>query len=193
MKLKWINRTALATGVLLWSGLAGLRLLDAWQNARLIPALLAAQSGLVAWLLVVRNRQATETAWLHKTVAWVSALLPLSIPIDHEILAGQIVNCSGLLLVLWSLFTLGPSFGIAPGDRGLVVGGPYRIIRHPMYLGELIALIGAVSGDPSPWNFALLSILLFALLLRISWEEQSVTNYGAYASQVRWRLIPFIF
>ena len=44
-----------------WISLAGLRMHEAWQNARLIPALLAAQSGLIAWLLITRRQQALET------------------------------------------------------------------------------------------------------------------------------------
>jgi hypothetical protein len=53
-------------GLAFWIALGGLRLLDAWQNAHIIPALLAAQSGLVAWLLVTRGRQAVEARWLQK-------------------------------------------------------------------------------------------------------------------------------
>ena len=63
-------------------------------------------------------------------------------------------------------------------------------IRHPMYLGELISLAGALIGDPSIWNIILINILLLTLLLRIRWEELVVSDYGSYARQVRWRMIP---
>jgi protein-S-isoprenylcysteine O-methyltransferase Ste14 len=180
-------------GLLFWSVLGGLRLLDAWQNAHIIPALLTAQSGLVAWLLVTRSRQAGEAGWHQKLIAWVSALLPLALRIRIESPVGQVITGLGLLLVLWAMLTLGRSFGIAPADRGLVKGGPYRIIRHPMYLGELISLAGAVTGDPSTWNIVLISILSLTLLLRIHWEEQIVIDYDGYAGSVRWRLIPGIW
>ena len=112
-----------------WISLAGLRLHEAWQNAHLIPALLAAQSGLIAWLLITRSQQAMETGWLQKIVAWASAFLPLALRIHHETLVGQGITSLGLLLVLWTMGTLGRSFGIAPADRGLVMNWPLPL--HP--------------------------------------------------------------
>lgn len=193
MNRRWLQKAVFALIVLLWSGLAGLRLLDAWQNTQIIPALLAAQSGLMAWLLVTRGSQAAEASWPQKLIAWVSALLPLALRLHDETLVGQIITGLGLLLVLWAMITLGRSFGIAPADRGLVKDGPYRFVRHPMYMGELISLAGAVIGAPSTWNIVLMIVLLLSLLLRIRWEERAVFNYGSYAGRVRWRLIPHVW
>lgn len=192
MKPNAISVSALI-GLAFWIALGGLRLLDAWQNAHMIPALLAAQSGLIAWLLVTRERQSVEVCWPQKFVAWASALLPLALRIYQETLIGQVITGLGLLLVLWALGTLGRSFGVAPADRGLVKDGPYRFIRHPMYLGELISLVGAVIGDASLWNIALIHVLLLSLLLRMRWEERALSNYETYAGKVSWRVIPYIF
>jgi protein-S-isoprenylcysteine O-methyltransferase Ste14 len=180
-------------GLVFWITLGGLRLLDAWQNVHVIPALLAAQAGLIAWLLATRNQQAAEASWPQKIVAWASAFIPLALRIHHETLFGQGITGLGLLLVLWAMGSLGRSFGIAPADRGMVMHGLYRSIRHPMYLGELISLAGGLIGDPSFWNIILIHTLLLTLLLRIRWEEQTLSDYGRYAGQVRWRIIPWLW
>jgi protein-S-isoprenylcysteine O-methyltransferase Ste14 len=176
-----------------WILLGGLRLIDAWQNPRLIPLLLSVQAGLIAWRLGTRREQAEEVRWSQKMVAWLSALLPLALLLAEETMVGQAITSVGLLLVLWALTTLGDAFGIAPADRGLVEIGPYRFVRHPMYLGELVSLFGVVSTNLSAWNIVLLQILLLCLLLRIQWEEQVVHNYQVYAGQVPWRMIPGIW
>jgi protein-S-isoprenylcysteine O-methyltransferase Ste14 len=201
MKRKsWVSLSHFAA-VLLWGALTGLRLLETARQPGLLPLCLAAQSGLAAYWLVFRRRQTGKTSIFRQITAWVSALLPLALHLPHaplgagpqETVAGQILTLAGLGLVLWALASLGPSFGIAPADRGLVTCGPYRWVRHPMYLGELIAVTSAVLGAPSPWNSLVLHTLLVTLLLRIRWEECLLYNYATYAGRVRWRLIPYLW
>jgi protein-S-isoprenylcysteine O-methyltransferase Ste14 len=180
-------------GLAFWIILGGLRLQETWQNARIVPALLSAQSGLIAWLLFTRRAQTVEASWMQTIVAWLSALVPLVLAIHHQTLLGQALISLGLLLVLWALSTLGRSFGIAPADRSLVESGPYNYVRHPMYLGELLSLAGAVSGDPSLYNLILIHILLVTLLMRLRWEERILSGYASYARRVRWRLLPGIW
>ena len=108
-------------------------------------------------------------------------------------LVGTILACSGVGLTLWALWSLGPSFGIAPADRGLVTYGPYRYLRHPMYAGALLNMLPAVLWNPTPWNLGVAALILGISLLRIHLEERTVTAYSQYADRVRWRLIPFVW
>ena len=124
----------------------------------------------------------------------MAAFLPM--PFTPEAVAVQfmLVGLAGYALVFWSLLTLGSRFGIAPADRGLVTTGPYRLVRHPMYLGELV-LRGALILATAPLE-GLLPFLILAFhpgLAHPARGKGASTGYPDYASQVRWRLIPFIF
>ena len=72
--------------------------------------------------------------------------------------------------------------------------GPYRFVRHPLYLGELVALLGVVIGADR-WWLALPAWLagLVLQLLRTGYEEESLRTvfpeYREYAARTK-RLIP---
>jgi protein-S-isoprenylcysteine O-methyltransferase Ste14 len=102
----------------------------------------------------------------------------------------------GVLWTAWSLATLGKSFAILPAVRACVSRGPYRLVRHPIYLGEsmMFAACIAAGGGKSWWLF-----IFFApsILARIYAEEQALMRssegWREYSKHVRWRIIPKIF
>jgi protein-S-isoprenylcysteine O-methyltransferase Ste14 len=92
-----------------------------------------------------------------------------------------------------SLLGLGRRFGVWPALRGLATRGPYRLVRHPMYLAYVLADIGY---NLQEWNFgtALLVMAGWAsLFYRIRAEERILSQnreWSPYVALVRHRLIP---
>ena len=92
-----------------------------------------------------------------------------------------------------SLLSLGRRFGVWPALRGLATRGPYRLVRHPMYLAYVLADIGL---NLQEWNFgtALLVMAGWAsLFYRIHAEERILSQdagWRTYVALVRYRLLP---
>ena len=112
-------------------------------------------------------------------------------------LAGVALQLAGTLWQFASKLVLGRSFGLLPAQRGLVTAGPYRVVRHPIYLGYLIGHVGFLLVNFSWRNFAVLAVLYAAQVHRMLREEAVLAadnaEYREYQQRVRWRLLPFIF
>ena len=108
-------------------------------------------------------------------------------------MAGLVLVTFGAVLSFVSLLTLGKRFGVRPALRGLTTRGPYRFVRHPMYLAYMI---GDIGYNLQEWNFGtiLLSLIGWAsLLYRIQAEERIISKDGGwshYAADVPYRLAP---
>jgi protein-S-isoprenylcysteine O-methyltransferase Ste14 len=106
---------------------------------------------------------------------------------------GLVLVTLAAFLSLASLLSLGGWFGIWPALRGLATRGPYRLVRHPMYLAYVVADIGY---NLQEWNFgtALLVMAGWAsLFYRIRAEERILSQdsgWLTYVASVRYRLFP---
>jgi protein-S-isoprenylcysteine O-methyltransferase Ste14 len=109
---------------------------------------------------------------------------------------GFALQLAGTLFEVYGKFLLGRSFGIVAANRGIVVAGPYRIVRHPIYLGYLVTHLGFILSN---WNARNLAVYLVAYsfqVTRILSEERLLKEddaYRIYCERVRYRLIPFVF
>lgn len=95
-------------------------------------------------------------------------------------------------LTVWGMWTLRRAFSITVEARELVAGGPYRWVRHPIYLGE-IATAAAVTTWRFSWQNAAIFTLFAAIqLFRARLEEQKLTRYFPQYARMRgwwiWRL-----
>lgn len=117
-----------------------------------------------------------------------TAIIPLYIAAPLQFLA--------LWLVIWGKMSLGRSFAILPANRGVVTGGAYRFVRHPIYAGYLAGHILFLLSSFSVYNFTVYAIITLFQIHRILREERILAltqEYRDYLGRVRYRLCPGIF
>ncbi len=122
--------------------------------------------------------------------------------------AGYSAQLCGLLLIVWAVSVLdaldlsGIRQAEAAWTQGgtaaqvLRVEGPYRWVRHPIYLGWMLVVFGAPTMPTGRIAFAVISTAY--LVLAIPWEERSMmetvgADYRRYVEQVRWRMLPGVY
>lgn len=112
-------------------------------------------------------------------------------------LAANFVFLTGTALTATSLLYLGRCFAVLPAIRGCVASGPFRLIRHPAYAGELIMVTGCLIAEPKLLSLALVTAAPLFVAMRIIAEENLLKRgspeYNRYTAQVRWRLLPGVW
>ena len=75
--------------------------------------------------------------------------------------------------------------------------GPYRIVRHPGYAGNILALPGIVLALGSVWTIIPVIVALIIAVIRTALEDKTLQEelpgYRDYVRSVRYRLIPGVF
>ncbi len=107
----------------------------------------------------------------------------------------------GYALAVWALVENRFFSGVVriQTDRGHVVcdSGPYRIVRHPGYAGNILALPGVVLALGSLWTLIPAAVALVIAVIRTALEDRTLQEelpgYQEYARRVRYRLFPGIY
>jgi protein-S-isoprenylcysteine O-methyltransferase Ste14 len=112
---------------------------------------------------------------------------------------GDVMVAAGLGLAMLVIFQnryASANITIEEGQP-LVSTGLYGIVRHPMYVGNVILMIGLVLALGSYWSLLLVPIGLLLLAVRIVDEEKllnaELDGYRQYTQKVRYRLVPLVW
>jgi protein-S-isoprenylcysteine O-methyltransferase Ste14 len=119
------------------------------------------------------------------------------IPNNIMILIGEIV---GVILMVWAIWTMKlNNLNISPDLKNnsiLVLSGPYKLIRHPMYASVLLVTLMLVINDLTLWRVGFWLVLCVDLHFKYLYEEKLLltkySEYSDYMSKTK-RLIPLIY
>jgi len=130
-------------------------------------------------------------------VAGVSTLqvLPMRACFDLP-LTGVVVATVGIGVCLWALWHLKSSFSIMAEARTPVMSGPYRFVRHPLYLGEALTMLGLCLKIGTATAVVFWAGVNALQLLRARVEEEKLSSqfldYRAYRERTRF-ILPGVY
>jgi len=132
----------------------------------------------------------------------LSSLVWLSLPGPRIwIFAGSAILASGSLLRRWCFRTLGRHFTgsvTVTSDQPVIDSGPYRLVRHPSYLGGILMWLGIGVACGNVLSIAVLTLTpAIAYQLRMNAEERALVEtigdpYQQYMARTK-RLIPYLY
>jgi protein-S-isoprenylcysteine O-methyltransferase Ste14 len=147
---------------------------------------------IVAILLITRHLATIDPTHMAFDEPWILMVLEI---------VGLLNYVIGFLLMAWALITLGRSYqlgGSAPrSEDKMVVDGPYRLVRHPMYTAALGISLGLVFLIQSWALFCVFCVYLVLIFLLIRAEEDGLRKaygeqYVSYQQKTR-KLIPLVY
>jgi protein-S-isoprenylcysteine O-methyltransferase Ste14 len=106
------------------------------------------------------------------------------------------ISVIAFALAVYGLLYLRRSLSIIPEVRRLVTGGPYRMVRHPLYAAEILAAVAFVMVNPGALAVVVLAPFIATQLVRARFEERLLTQaYPEYITYARRtpRIVPFVW
>jgi protein-S-isoprenylcysteine O-methyltransferase Ste14 len=159
---------------------------------------------LMAASIILRTRPSAKASGLEPRISaligtflvyGITAFPRRELDLSLEIVS-TLLTMIGNAGAIFALSQLGRSFSIMAETRQLVTSGPYRFVRHPLYLAEEIAMVGIFIQFVSAWTALILAAQIAFQLRRMHNEElvlaASFPEYDAYRRNTA-RLIPGIY
>lgn len=134
------------------------------------------------------SASARNTHW-NRTIIPQTAVLGVS---------GDVVLFAGLLIAVWARGTLGGNWSgrvVLKEDHELIQRGPYRVVRHPIYSGLLLMILGTAIVIGQVGGFVVLAFCFCGLWVKLKREEALLTKhfpeYPAYKRRTA-ALVPYL-
>jgi len=171
-----------------------------WLGAILICAFYV----LIIWCYLRRGSAiATSGSVTGYAAAVIATLAPSTLPLVRGAPPGAVQEYAGYALVVagtgwavWSLRFLGRSISVIAQAREVVDRGPYRLVRHPLYVGELVASFGValVANNVGAFCFwvALCGLQAYRALREEQVLWQALPGYRDYRARTA-ALLPGVF
>lgn len=147
----------------------------------------------------------TAPIWLGAFLLAVSPswLGPLQLRVMPHDLASYVIGAGltviGLLFAVWARYHIGRNWSgviTLKEDHALVRSGPYALVRHPIYSGLLLAIVGSAIARGNLAAVLAIVAMLYAVLRRVSIEESWMSeNFGSAYADYKANtpsLIPFL-
>lgn len=171
-----------------------------FRTGDMIDLVIIVGEAMTAFFVLTRRQAISITQspadWL---LAFAGTMMPLLIRPGGEPLAGWwagLLITGGTMVAVAAKLSLNRRFGIAPANRGVQSGWAYALVRHPMYLGYMVAQVGYLLHNPTPQNLAIYLCAWSLQVGRIAREEHHLMQdeaYRDYAGRVRHRLVPGVY
>lgn len=212
-RLDW-GRVAMVPFSVFFGGLALLRLTSLLLGPGVgsLETVVAAVTGSLTaafYVLIVRAylRRGAATATSRVRLTFLAAPLATFLPFGMPFVgaggrSAQLLVLGDVLLVLgfaysvYALRCLDRSLSVVPQARTLVQHGPYATVRHPLYLGELVAMLGLALTLGGSWPLVLWAVLVGLQAYRAVQEERllraNLPDYADYQSRTA-RVVPGVF
>ena len=158
----------------------------------------------IIWLvifLIRRPHVAVDTNLLHQGIALAAFYSSLAFHGEPTkdptlLLAAQIVIGVAVVLGTLALLNLGRSFGILVAARKIKTDWLYSVVRHPMYLTDIVWKIGMLLFLPHGSNVVVMAGAVGCYIWRAIIEERFLCQfpeYRQYMQKVRYRFVPGVF
>jgi protein-S-isoprenylcysteine O-methyltransferase Ste14 len=117
----------------------------------------------------------------------------------YGIAAGDFLVALGLLAIFFVFKenTFTSAIIEVAAEQKVITTGPYALVRHPMYIGALVMLLGVPLALGSWWGLYTIIPMTLVIVWRLLDEEnflaRNLPGYSEYMNKVKYRLLPFLW